>query len=173
VAPLPANNTARFRIFYTLGGEQHSLQIRSAQSPAVVGADVDNLLTSLGTAIYNLVIDFVEFSAVGSTVFNPVTTGIEGNTYGGGSPTAESRAYALNFIGRTPGGRRVRIMVFGPTTLGGDYRFIAGEGASIDAGVAALVAAGSHILGIDGQTPVWKTYVNSLVNAHWQKALRP
>lgn len=173
MAPLPANSTARFRFFYTMGGEQHSFQVRSTQSPAQIGQDMDLVLVALGTAIYQLTLDFVEFSAAGSNVFNPVVTGYEGNSYGGGSPTAEARAYALNFIGRTTGGRRVRIMMFGVTTLGGDYRFIAGEGASIDAARNALASLGNHVMGIDGLTPVWKTYVNTLVNAHWQKALRP
>jgi len=57
--------------------------------------------------------------------------------------------------------------------MGADYRFVAGENAAVDAGRQALVDAGGNILCIDGLQPVWKTYVNGLVNAHWQKKLRP
>jgi len=173
MAALPENNTPRFRINYTVGSNQHSFLLRSAASPAFIGGFVDDLLTALASAIYGMVIDNVEFSASGSTVFNPVTTGIEGNPYGAGVSVGESEAFALNFIGRSTGGRRVRIMIFSPTTLGADYRFVAGEGGSIDAAVAVLQSSGGLLQAIDGLTPIWKTYVNALVNTHWQKALRP
>lgn len=173
MAPLPPNSTARFNVNYTSGGNQHSFQLRSTASPAAVGFVVDNFLNALSTAIFQVVIDNVDFAAIGSNVFNPVVTGIEGNIYSAGIPAGENRAWALNFIGRTSGGRRVRLMLFGPTLLTTDYRYIAGEAGFIDAGRASLVAAGGQILGIDGLTPVWKTYVNTLANAYWQKELRP
>jgi hypothetical protein len=173
MAALPANSTARFRVFYTTASKQHSFQIRSGSSPGAIGTLVGMFLAAHAGAIFTLVIDNVDWAAAGSNVFNPVTTGIEGNTYGSGTPAGDVRAWALNYIGRTPGGRRVRIMVFSPTLLGGDYRFVSGEGTALDAARAVLVGAGSAITGIDGQTPVWKTYINALANAHWQKALRP
>jgi hypothetical protein len=173
MAALPENSTARYRIHYTTGGHQHSFQIRSGASPSFLGGLVNDFLGSLSTAVSAITVDFVEWAPTGSNVFNPVTAGIEGNLYGGGLAVGEARAYALNFIGRTSGGRRVRIMVFSPTSLGTDYRFIAGEGAFIDAARTVLVNAGSQIIGIDGLVPIWKSYVNALSNAYWQKALRP
>jgi hypothetical protein len=173
MAALPENNTARYRLHYTSGGNQHSMQIRSGTSPAFFGGMMNDFLTALGSAVYTITVDFVEWSAALSNVFNNVTTGIETNTYGAGIPVAENRAYALNFIGRTAGGRRVRLMVFSPTVLTADYRYIRGEGASIDAARDVLVNAGSQITGIDGLVPIWKTYVNTLSNAYWQKELRP
>ena len=173
MAALPENNTARYRFSYTCGGLQHSFQIRSAASPLVVGTLVDNFLTSLGSASFIKTMGTVEWAASGSNVFNPITVGIEGNTYGAGIPAGENRAYAFNFIGRTTGGRRVRLMVFGPTVLTTDYRYIPGEGSLVDAARGQLVSAGSVILGIDGLVPVWKSYVNTLVPTYWQKELRP
>lgn len=173
MAPLPPNSTARFRVQYTTIAKQHTMEIRSTSSPSAIGVIVDALLTALGAAIFGLTIDVVEFAASGSNVFNPVTTGIEGNVYGSGSGTTVNVPSYFNFIGRTSGGRRVRLAVFGAAIAGGDYRFIAGELAVIDAARAVLVSAGGAIMGIDGLTPVWKSYVNAGFNAYWQRAVRP
>lgn len=173
MAPLPPNSTARFRIFYTGIGVQHSVEIRSGASPSAVGTIVDDLLTAIDGALQALVIDEVQFAANGSDVFNAVTTGIEGNPYGTGGGITSQAANYYNFIGRSSGGRRVRLALFGANSQAGDYRFVAGENSALDAARAVLVAAAGDILAIDGLTPTWKTYINAGVNAHWQRALRP
>jgi len=173
MAALPPENTARYRVHYTVGDEQHTMEIRSAARPSALGTLVAHFLSELDSAIGAMVVDFVEWAPSGSVFFNPVVTGIEGSSFGTGTITGDVRAWAFNFIGRSTGGRRVRIMVFGAVSLGADYRFVAGENAAVDAGLQALVDAGGNILCIDGLQPVWKTYVNALVNAHWQKKLRP
>lgn len=127
----------------------------------------------MSTAIYTLVVNETEWAPAGSNVFNPVVTGTEGDSFGSGTPTGDVRAWAVNFIGRSASGRRVRLMVFSPTLLGGDYRFNPGEAGFFDAARNVLNSAGSTIQTIDGQTPVWKTYINALANAYWQKELRP
>jgi hypothetical protein len=172
MAPLSPDNTPRFRVFYDMAGDQHSFQIRSHASPATVGGIVDNFLSNMGIAGYLKTILFVDFAVAGSSVYNPVTTGIEGNTYGSGLAPAEAQAWEFNFIGRTVGGRRVRIGVFGATALGDNYRYIAGESGQLDSAIAALVAAAGNIVGIDDLTPVWKDYVNVKPNDHWVKNLR-
>ena len=175
MAPLPPESTARFKVFYTSVGHQHSMEVRSAGSPSAVGTFLDDYFTGLGFLIYSTVIDEVQFAANGSTIFNAVTTGIEGNVYtGAGSGTVASEAAQfISFIGRTSGGRRLRMYTFGATSTAVDFRYVAGENATVDAVVAILVAAGGLLLGIDGGTPVWKNYANAGVNAHWQKTLRP
>jgi len=173
MAPLPPNSTARFRFHYTCIGEEHTLQVRSGNSPSFVGSFVDTFLTALGNAQHVKVISFVEWAPAGSDIFNIVTTGIESNSYGAGVDVAGHAAWAYTFIGRTPGGKRVRFSVYGATDLGTDYRFIAGENVWIDAAVGALVSAGGLVLGIDGLSPVWKPYANIQVNDHWVKESRP
>lgn len=175
MAPLPPNNTPRFRIKYTNVSHQHSMEVRSHLSPSALGTLIDDFFTALDTAIFSTVIDSVEFAADGSDIFNPVTSGIEGNVYtgfGSGTVPGEAAQY-ISFIGRSSGGRRVRLYVFGVTTTGDDFRFPAGEVADVDAARAVLVAAGDSLRCIDDLQPVWKTYANGGVNAHWQKALRP
>jgi len=173
MAPLSPDNTPRFRCHYTILSHQHTLQVRSHASPAFVGTFLDNYFTAFGVTIGNMTLDFVDWAPVGSDIFNPVTTGQEGNTYVGGTSSPEMAAWAYTFLGRTSGGRRVRFTQFGALFLGVDYRIVAGESSPIDAVVAVLQAASGLIVGIDDLTPVWKTYADCGVNDHWIKNLRP
>jgi hypothetical protein len=173
MAPLPPNSTARFKVFYTSVGEQHTLQVRSADSPAAVGLNVDDLFTALSPKLFATVIDEVQFAASGSNVFNSVTTGIEGNTYGTGAGSITNVPLYIDFVGRSADGRRVRASVFGANDTGTDFRYVAGESAAIDAAVAALQAPANHWLTIGGLEPVWKNYANGGFNAYWQRAVRP
>ena len=173
MAPLSPDNTARFRFHYTTISKQHAVQVRSTQSPAALGILMDTYFSAWGVTVAEFVVDFVDWAPAGSDIFNPVTTGIEGNAYTGGTFTADKAAWTYSLIGRTTGGRRVRLTHFGALFLGGDYRFVAGESSPLDAVVAAVNAMGANILGIDGLAPVWKSYVNAGVNDHWLKELRP
>lgn len=172
MAPLSPSNTPRFRIFYAGGGLQHSFQMRSNQSPASIGTAANAFLTALTPVLFSLVIDHVEFAPAGSDIFNPVVTGIEGNPYGAGASPIANLAWGWNFIGRTSGGRRVRVAVFSSTVLALNYRASAGEVAAVDAARGSLVANSLSWLGIDGVTPVWKTYANVKPFDHWVKELR-
>jgi hypothetical protein len=173
MAPLSPDNTDRYRFHYTVTSHSHTMEIRSAGGVIIAASVVNNLLTALDTDIFSLVIDFVEFAPMGSSIFNPVVSPIDGNTYGSGAGTTEQVANFINFIARSTGGRRLRLAVFGIIGMGTDYRFIAGEDALVDDAIASLVFAGGNITCIDGLTPVWKSYANAGRNAYWQKALRP
>jgi len=173
MAPLPIDNTPRYKVFYTVASQQHVMDIRSSDSPASFGLNVDDLLTALGSAILALVIDEVQFSPSGMTVFNAVTSGIEGNTYGSGAGAILNKATYINFVGRSTGGRRVRLAVFGASAVGTDCRYVAGEDARIDDAIAALQVSANHFEAIDGLKPVWKSYANAGFNAYWQRAMRP
>lgn len=172
---LPANNTARYKIFYTVGGHQHVQEVRvGVVSPSALGTALDAYYTAINDQLYTVTIDEVQYAGSGSDIFFAVSSGIEGNNYGGGTPAvAGENAYFLNFSGRTSGGRRMRFYQYGPKGLGGDYRFVAGENADLDAGVAAIVGTPNMWLGIDGVKPAMKSYINAGVNAYWQRNLRP
>lgn len=173
MAPLPIDNTPRFKVFYTNCSVQHVMDIRSPDSPFAFGLNVDDLLNALLTVLTPTVIDEVQWAPSGSNIFNNVVTGIEGNTYGAGAISTLYPAFYTNFVGRSTGGRRVRLAVFGTTNIAQDYRFVAGENAAIDAAIAALQVAANHFTAIDGLKPVWKTYANAGLNAYWQRKLRP
>lgn len=172
MAPLPENNTPRFRIHYSVNTTEHTMQIRSGASPAFIGGLVDDLLTNIGVFLFLTTVTTVEFAPSGSNIFNPVISGIEGNTYGAGAGLPDTVPWAYTFVGRTSGGRRVRLAVFGATALGVNYRFSPGESGELDAARALLEASGSIIQGIDGLAPIWKAYVNVQVNDHWVKEVR-
>lgn len=175
MAPLPASNTARFKVSYTNQLNQHAAVVRSTPvSPATFGTQFDALMTALVGIIPTTVIDVVEFAASGSDIFNPVVTGIEGNSYGAGPTSERFAAHFLSFIGRTSGGRRVRLFIFGIDALvANDYRYVSGEIPQVDAAIAVIAGATGSFLGIDGLIPSWKSYANTGVNTHWQKELRP
>lgn len=172
MAALPASNTARFRFHYTTVGENHTVQFRSASSPAVMGILFQQLLTALGASIFVVTVNTVDWAPSGSDIFNPVTTGIEGTSYGVGAGATFNAPWAVTFVGRTSGGRRVRAAIFGMSTIAGNYRFAPGESAQVDAAINVLQGAGSNIVGIDGVVPVWYDYANVQVNDHWVKIIR-
>lgn len=172
MAALPPDSTARYRVEYTTCGRQHTMEIRSVLSPAAIGTFVGDLLTALGTKIFSLTVGVVSFAASGSNVFNPVTSGIEGITYGAGTGAVRDVPKFYNFIGRSTGGRRVRLAVFGAGIDGTDYRVYGSEDTNIDDALSVLVAFGSGIKAIDNITPIWKPYVNMGFNAYWQREVR-
>lgn len=172
MAPLLPSNTARFKFHYSVGAYQHTVQVRTPVSPAVIGGLMGNIWTAFATAIFSTTIDSVEFAASGSNIFNAVTTGIEGNVYGTGAIVPLEAPYEVNFVGRSALGRRCRMMFFGIKSLAANYRYSPTESILVDAALAVLVSGASNILAIDGSPVVWKSYVNAGTNSHWQKAVR-
>lgn len=173
MAPLLPSNTPRFKVHYTAGLNDHTFELRSHLSPAAIGVDIDLFLTALQARLHQLTVNTIDFAASGSNVFNPVVTGIEGQVYSTGTAIQQEAPNYLDFIGRSTGGRRTRITIFGVSGLGSDFRWAAGEDSAVDAAIAVLVAAGGDLRCIDDIQPVWKPYANAGVNAYWQKATRP
>ena len=174
MAPLAPSNTSRYKIFYTNVGIKHQFEVRvGSVSPSALGIYVDNFFTALAGTIFLTTIDEVQFAPSGSDIFNSVSSGIESNTYSSGAGAPTDAANFVGFVGRTSGGRRSRLFIYGTTVNGSvDYRSSAGESAAIDAAIAVLVAPSDAFLAIDGLKPLWKSYANLGVSAHWQKALR-
>lgn len=172
---LPPDNTARYKVFYTVGSHQHVQEVRvGVVSPSAFGTALGAFYSAIAPQIYDTAIDAVEYAGAGTTIFFPVTTGQEGFHYGSGTPAvAGENAYFYDFSGRTSGGRRMRFFQYGAKALGGDYRFVAGENAALDNALAVIVGAASLWLAIDGVKPAMKTYINAGVNSYWQRQLRP
>lgn len=173
MAPLAPSNTARYRFFYTVIGQQHTLQVRSGASPTAVGGFFNFYMTQFASELFATILDFTTWAPSGSDIFNPVVSGYDGTTWGAGAGSQENIPWAYTFIGRTPGGRRVRFNQYGAKTLSANYRTTAGENTAIDDVVALLNDPASLLLGIDGLTPIWKTYADNQVNDHWIKVIRP
>lgn len=176
MAPLDPTNTPRFKILYTVGAHDHASEVRGGTiSPATLGVELDDLYNFLADAgiLFTLVVNEVQYAPSGSNIFNAVTTGIEGNSYGSGTPTTVQEPQYFDFVGRSAGGRRTRFSVFGANYLGGDFRVIAGENPGIDFCTALLNGSTGAWFAIDGLKAVWKSYANIGVNAYWQRKVRP
>lgn len=171
--PLSPDNTARFKIFYTTVGHQHVATIRNGTaSPSSLGAQWDVLMTALSPDLYATVIDKVEYAPSGSNVFNPVVTGIEGNTYGSGAGSVSVVPFFVGFVGRSTGGRKVRFEVYGMNNLGVNFRFSPGEDAAVDGAILVPQASSNTFYAIDGIKPTWYSYANAKSSAYWQRKVR-
>ena len=121
-----------------------------------------------------------DFAARNSEVFLPVT----GVNTPAGKSNATPAGYLVpafvGFVGRSAGGSRVRLSMFGTTLQASmnvaqhDYRIQAGENGIVTNTIAALNsgAGGSSMGGIDGGAVSWYNYANLGFNAHWQRKLR-
>ncbi len=172
MAPLPPDGTPRYRFNYNTASFDHSFQIRSHASPSAIGTLVNAFLTALSSALFDFTMNTVDFAADNSDIFLPVTSGIEGATYGGGSPTVQEEPWFYGFQGRGATGRKWHLDVYGAISLGTNYIWQPGEYTIMDNAVAALQAFGADLVDIaDAQVTVY-TYVNAGVNAHYQRKLR-
>jgi hypothetical protein len=101
-----------------------------------------------------------------------VTSGIEGNIYSSGAGAVSEAPHFYGFVGRSSGGRRWRLDVFGSRTLGDNYRLSPGENTDVDAAAAVLRDVDFGIVGIDDLPVNVYTYTNVGANAYWQRELR-
>jgi hypothetical protein len=174
VAALPPDNTARYKVFYTFAGNTHVVQVRATgvHSPSSFGTWFDGLMTELDNSLYPVTISKVEFAASGSNVFNTVVTGIESNTYGSGTPVGLLAPQFIGFQGRTSGGHKVRLSIYGIKPEENDYRFEPADNADVDDAITYLQTTSAFAKGIDGVTPNWYSYANTGFNAYWQRKNR-
>lgn len=172
MAPLPPNGTPRFRVNYSVNGIGHDFQVRSASSPSAIGDYVGAFLGALEDSIYELIVSTVEFAADNSNVFLPVTTGVEGQTFGSGENVVLQAPQFYGFIGRTSGGRKWHLDVFGAGLMFANFRVEPGEDARLTAAVTALGDPSGSLIGIDGLPVTVYTYVNAGINSYWQRAIR-
>lgn len=174
MAPLPHNNTGIFFVDYIVTGVEHTVEVRASPvvSPASFGPLMNTFFTSISTLLFSLTVLGVRFQAAGSNVANPVVTSIDGAVYGTGGGTGDDVPKALNFIGRSTAGRRVRLMVFGYNGSVSAYRLTPAENTNIGTAVDHLNTTSGCFLSIDGLEPIWYPYANVLFNAYWQRQVR-
>lgn len=174
MAALPPNNTLRYKVFYTVLGQQHDVQVRALAplSPSAFGTLFLSLLNELSPVFYALVVDYAQFAAAGSNVFNTVTIGIEGSTIGSGSAAGLLKPQFIAFQGRSSGGHKCRLSLYGVKVEENDYRFNPGDVTEVDDAIAVLNGATNGFLAIDGVKPLWYSYANTGFNAYWQRKQR-
>lgn len=172
---LPPNNTAVWRISYSNVYGQHQFDVRDAD-PAqgdTLGLVAD-FLTALGDRVIASTVTGVTLQEAGAQVSMPQQTTLDGMTFGANNGTPEDDASFVSFTGRSIGGRRTRITIFGFANdqYGNNFRFTPGEDGAPAAALAVLQNAAGGFIAIDGQPVVWNNYVNAGVNAYWQRRKR-
>lgn len=175
MAPGDPTLTNALFLDYSVASETHTAMVRGQE-----GTTADDLMTVLGdfiTAIDGSLFDSVAVGAryreAGSSLTFPVTwTGPSG--WGGLSGVHSASAWYLDFIGRSSGGKRVRLAMFGATNMQDlaehDYRLP--NTGDVGAGIAVLAAASTVLAAIDGNPVTWYTYANTGVNAYWRNKIR-
>ena len=175
MAPLPHNNTDIVYVDYQQGTAQHTFQVRVADLADItaIEASIDAFLTAASPLLFETLILAVRGQNSGSTVSFPFpVSGLVGNIYGSGAISNESVPYNINFVGRSTGGRRVRLDLFGYKGAISDWRRTSAESTDVAAAVAELNTATDIYLAVDGLKPFWYPYGNVGANAYWQREQR-
>lgn len=176
MAPLAPNSTARVFVDYTVAGHQHTLQCRfdAPNTPSDCLPVIGDFLTAFGNQLYASTLVGVRYTVAGGTVSSPFSAVGMPTSWGSGAATGNESAQYYDFIGRTTGGRRVRVSVFGAVNVSVNDVFripISGNPPWSDA-LDVLEAAEGVFIGIDGLQPYWHPYVNTGINAYWRNQIR-
>jgi len=169
------NATRRYWLDYTVHGRQHSTMFRTSEifSPANFGSTMNSILNMLDALLYPITVVQCRTSALGSDFSTPVTTGIEGNVYGTGTPVSEmDDPQFLSFVGRSTGGTRVRATFFGLVALDNNFRLSPAEASAVGDVADALNLADGFGYAADNLSATWQRYANVGSNAYWQRKIR-
>jgi hypothetical protein len=173
--PLEPFNTDRYWVDYEgpMGKRTMQFRVSSFTSESAARTSIVGFIQALLPSVYPTVQFYgLRYAAQGSNVSNPVSwTTLTGT--GGGVLAQENYPRYISWIGRTSGGRRVRLYLYGcVSAVTPDYRLNDGESAPADAGMDYLNSAASVFVAIDNLRPVWKNYANQGYNAYHQRKRR-
>lgn len=172
---LPANNTDRYFFRYSNAQHEHTLQVRTATglSYTTVVSALENYLTILTGAFAASEGLSVELQLAGDNFSTPVTEGVWSTfSWGSTAATPETDATFLGAQGRSTGGHKVRLDVFGYKNALSDFRITNAEVSGVDDAVAVLNGIPGAFLSIDGLNPQWYQYLNVKSNDYWVRQAR-
>jgi len=130
-------------------------------------------LTAVGGLVGSSLITAVRGQNAGSNVSFPFPiSSLVGVTFGTGSTNSETVPFFVDFVGRSTGGRRVRLTLFGKSGSLSDYKLTTSESTEVAAALVVLNNATGTFLSIDGLQPFWYPYADVGVNAYWQRQQR-
>lgn len=177
MAPLPVESTGRLFVDYSTCQEVHTAMVRfgTGGNAGDAMAMLDSFWIAITSLMYLGTIQAARVADLGSTVTYPVTwTGAA--SFGSGAGSHYQTANYVDFVGRSIGGRRVRLATFGlishADTSNSDYRHQATDSAAVAAGLAVLEASTDTPVAIDGSPAVWQQYADIGVNAYWRNHIR-
>jgi len=176
VAPLPQNNTARFFLDYSDSQNEHTLMARIGPSADVsdVMTVIHNFLTALDPDLFVFTVLGARFSAASSTISTPVSWSGDA-AYGADTMNLNRRPIELRFQGRSVGGRRMSISVYGSKyTIPDNFRLPNDFDADLSAAMLVLESAyaAENIVAIDGLEVIPYDYVSFNFNSYWEQESR-
>jgi len=175
MAPLPHNNTDLVIVDYSQGPRNHSFEVRvdTLSEIEAIETVIGAFLVAVGGLVGAAEITAVRGQAAGSNISLPFPiSSLVGTTFGVGTTNNETVPFFLNFVGRSTGGRRVSLALFGKSGSLSDYRLTSSEETEIAAAVAILNGSEGTFLAIDDLPAIWYPYANVGVNAYWQRKQR-
>jgi hypothetical protein len=172
LTPLPASNTKRYKMRYTVGGINHSFTSRcsDAQTDAAAQTFLDALFADIrGGLGTNVTWVDLEVALSGSDVFNSTATWTPTSGLGT-AVSALDLPRSVCIAGRTSGGRKTKTFLYGFTST-----FATPDTYELDpipAGVftdwhSLLVSQADFWLGIDGIKPTWYLRATVKPNDHF------
>lgn len=185
MADFAPNFSGRYRVRYQVAGKTHKFMIRVQTGNVFATGSADGLaiaqalLTALAPLLWaDFTVLSAEFAAENSAFFFPVEAPtVTGGVSITGRP-ASAGAWSTSFIGRTGGGLRWVVYVYGvavnpvQTASVIDFRIGSLENATILAATNALGGFSSTLAGNDDLPVVIYPYVNGKYNDYWVKRLR-
>lgn len=174
MAALPHNNTDIYFIDYDTAGTAHTMAVRAASNSQriTVEQEIGVFLASLAAVVCESTITGFRYQVAHSDFSIELASDLVGSKFGTGSPTVAMKALSLGFVGRSLGGHKARVYVFGWKGGLDNYRITTAENEGLGGCLSALELATASFLAIDGIKPVWKQYGNLNANDHTVKRLR-
>lgn len=175
MAALPANNTRRYFFHYGTSQHNHTMAIRT--SDFVSEADVIAAVAALvfnATTLFSLCVGIgADIQEAGDTFSVPSSNGDWADmSWGSGGASLETDSRCFNFQGRTPGGHKSRLGIFGYKDDVSEYRLTEGESIIVGPCIATLNGSPGVFVGIDGLAPNWYGYGNIKANDYWVRQAR-
>lgn len=178
MAPLPQNNTARVIYEYSWPHGDGQFQVRYEENTGSVGA-VDSYVLGFLSALdpllsANWTITGQRFQRAGSSISLPVPP-ISFTSTAGDTADEAKRPLELSFQGRSEGGRKASLSIYGTRiTVPAIYRILYGVLADVDAVLDYLQNNGQPSVprAIDGEYITWYRYVNLNYNSYYERQAR-
>lgn len=189
MAALPQSNTARLWLDYTApwtsGVVEHTFMVRYSGADRTAAAAQARVLSWLTAVTAASLISNWRFirarTALAGEDFSLTQTLVSGlASFVGSNATGITKAQSTaqwTWQGRSASSpRRCSITLFGlvPANESPNGRLLGGSGgtAFVTNSVAALNAASSPLVAIDGTVVTWYNYVNTSRNAYWERRIR-
>jgi hypothetical protein len=176
MAPLDPGNTDRYFFHYENAAGQHTAVVRTAAgvAAATVIDTFESYCTEVGAGLSASTGVSVEFRAAGASFSSPVAVGDwVGFTFGSTDGNPYTDSVQVNAVGRSAGGHRCRLGLFGWKNDVSAWRLTGSEEGGIAESATAILNAATNIfLAIDGTKPTWYGYLDIKPNDYWVRKAR-